>query len=120
MDVQLKVLQGKPHGHSLRFSKGEYIFGRGKECHLQPNSDWVSRQHCMMRVEDERVTLRDLGSTNGTLVNGQLVTEEREMRDGDVLQLGPMVLQVLISQAATLSDHLDSRETLDDQKITPP
>jgi pSer/pThr/pTyr-binding forkhead associated (FHA) protein len=112
MDVQMKVLQGKPHGHCLRFTKGEFIFGRGPECHIRPNSDWVSRQHCLLRVQDDEVSLRDLGSSNGTLVNGQLVTEERRLYDGDTVQLGPLVLQIVISDAATLADRDMVHDTL--------
>lgn len=113
MDVQMIVLQGKPHGHCLRFSKGQFVFGRGPECHVRPNSDWVSRQHCLLRVEDDAVSLRDLGSSNGTLVNGQLITEECALHDGDTLQLGPLVLQLLISGSApTLVDQQAARETL--------
>ena len=114
MDVQMKVLQGKPHGHCLRFAKGEFIFGRGPECHVRPNSDWVSRQHCLLRVADDGVSLRDLGSSNGTLVNGLLVTEERRLHDGDTLQLGPLVLQLLISEAATVTDQQLVQDTLHD------
>ena len=104
MDVQLVVVQGKPHGHCLKFAPGEFVFGRGPECAIRPNSDWVSRQHCLMRVEANKVSLRDLGSTNGTLVNGRLLTGERDLQDGDTLQLGPLVLQVLISELPTVAD----------------
>ncbi|MCI0642910.1 MAG: FHA domain-containing protein [Gemmataceae bacterium] len=96
MDVQLKVVQGKPNGHALRFADGEFIFGRGPECHVRPNSDWVSRQHCMLRVHGDRVSIRDLGSTNGTLVNGHLLTEETDLQNGDRLQLGALVLQLVL------------------------
>jgi pSer/pThr/pTyr-binding forkhead associated (FHA) protein len=116
MDVQMKVLQGKPHGHCLRFGKGEFVFGRGPECHIRPNSDWVSRQHCLLRVEADAVSLRDLGSSNGTLVNGQLVTGELRLHDGDYLQLGPLVLQLLISETPTLVDREFSQDTLHDTR----
>ncbi|MCI0376346.1 MAG: FHA domain-containing protein [Gemmataceae bacterium] len=100
MDVQLKVVQGKPKGHALRFTDGEFIFGRGPECHVRPNSDWVSRQHCMLRVHGDRVSIRDLGSTNGTLVNGHLLTEETDMRNGDTLQLGALVLELVLFEGS--------------------
>src|SRR5687767_4125156 len=114
MQVQMKVLQGKPHGHCLLFAKGEFIFGRGPECHIRPNSDWVSRQHCLLRVEDDGASLRDLGSSNGTLVNGRLVTDEFRLYNGDTVQLGPLVLEVVISDAATLVDQEEALDTLHD------
>ncbi len=114
MDVQMRVLQGKPHDRCLHFAKGEFVFGRGPECHVRPNSDWVSRQHCLLRVEDGGVSLRDLGSSNGTLVNGHLITEECQLHDGDTLQVGPLVLQLIITNAATISDQSVTDDTMDD------
>src|ERR1700726_3444219 len=101
MDVQMKVLQGKPHGHCLRFAKGEFIFGRGLECHIRPDSDWVSRQHCLLRVADDGVYLRDLGSRNGTLVNGRLVSSECRLDHHDHIQIGPLVFEVRLDALET-------------------
>lgn len=101
MDVQLKVLHGKPNGHCLRFGPGEFVFGRGPECHIQPNSDVISRQHCLLKVRPGGgLSVRDLGSANGTLVNGIRILEEQLLQDGDRLQLGPVVLQVLLAPVA--------------------
>ena len=49
--------------------------------------DTVSRRHAELRFEDDRWMLRDLGSSNGTYVNGRLVAEA-EVRAGDVVHLG--------------------------------
>jgi pSer/pThr/pTyr-binding forkhead associated (FHA) protein len=94
MDVHLRVIHGRPQGKYLKLPRGEFVFGRGPECHIRPNSHTVSRQHCLLRVTDHEVLIRDLGSTNGTLVNGIRVVGERHLNDGDQLQLGPLVLQV--------------------------
>jgi pSer/pThr/pTyr-binding forkhead associated (FHA) protein len=96
MNVTLLVVQGRPLGKRLTFPPGEYYFGRGSECHVRPNSDWVSRQHCLLRVAADCAFLRDLASRNGTLVNGVLVEGERHLDDGDLLQLGPLVFEVLL------------------------
>ena len=97
MDVHLKVLRGKPHGYCLRFGPGEFVFGRGPECHIRSSSELISRQHCLLKVQpDGTLSLRDLGSANGTLVNGARVVGRCMLHDGDTLQLGPVVLQVMI------------------------
>jgi pSer/pThr/pTyr-binding forkhead associated (FHA) protein len=100
MNVTLLVAQGRPLGKRLTFPPGEYYFGRGSECHVRPNSDWVSRQHCLLRVDSNGAFLRDLASRNGTLVNGVLLDGERRLDDGDLLQLGPLVFEVLLDTAA--------------------
>ena len=94
MTIKLIVVQGRPEGRALRFPPGQYYFGRGAECHVRPNSDWVSRQHCLLRVTGDGAWLRDLASRNGTLVNGELVTGERRLEKGDQIQVGPLVFEV--------------------------
>jgi predicted component of type VI protein secretion system len=100
MNASLLVVQGRPHGKALPLPLGEFLIGRGAECHIRPNSDWVSRQHCLLRVAPEGVAVRDLGSRNGTLVNGMRVVDERALENGDQLQVGPLVFEVQVEQAA--------------------
>jgi pSer/pThr/pTyr-binding forkhead associated (FHA) protein len=94
MNVKLLIVQGKPAGKCLSFASGEYYFGRGPECQVRADSEWVSRQHCLLRVTCDGVSIRDLGSRNGTLVNGVLVTSEQFLSSGDQLQIGPLVFEV--------------------------
>jgi pSer/pThr/pTyr-binding forkhead associated (FHA) protein len=100
MIIKLLVLHGRPQGKSLLFPLGEFVIGRGAECHVRPNSDWVSRQHCLLRVAEDGVVLRDLGSRNGTLVNGTRVKGECRLADGDKLQIGPLVFQLAMDGSA--------------------
>jgi len=104
MTVKLLVVQGKAQGKSLVFPVGEYVFGRGAECHIRPNSDWVSRQHCLLRVTEEALYLRDLGSRNGTLVNGERLVNERRLCPGDHLQVGPLVFEVQVHRPQAETD----------------
>jgi pSer/pThr/pTyr-binding forkhead associated (FHA) protein len=94
MKVTMLVVQGRPKGKCLRFAEGEYLIGRGVECHVRPNSPWVSRQHCLLQVSDGEVVVRDLCSTNGTLVNGVRILDEKRLEFGDRLQIGPLVLEL--------------------------
>jgi len=100
MRVKLLVVQGRPQGKSLQFPCGEFVIGRGTECHIRPNSFWVSRQNCILRVTDDSVHLRDLGSRNGTLINGSRVVGERHLAHGDRLQVGPLVFQVCLDESS--------------------
>jgi len=94
--LQLQVVLGKQRGEFLNFPVGEFVFGRGPECHVRPNSELVSRQHCLVVVTDESISLRDLGSINGTLVNGSRVCGRVELHDGDRIQVGPLAFLVHI------------------------
>ena len=103
MKVKLHVVHGRPQGKSFLFPPGDFLFGRGSECHIQPNSDWVSRQHCLLRVGSEEVSIRDLGSRNGTLVNGHRLIGEVQLRHGDRLQVGPLVFEIHVDESVPLS-----------------
>jgi pSer/pThr/pTyr-binding forkhead associated (FHA) protein len=83
------------------------------ECHIRPNSDWVSRQHCLLRVTPESVHLRDLGSRNGTLVNGTRVTGERQLEHGDQLQVGPLVFQIEFDEVTALTRAVTPSVSID-------
>lgn len=117
MDVKFLVVQGKARGQHLRFPDGEFIFGRGPECHVRPDSDWVSRQHCLLRIKGEVISLRDLGSTNGTLINGVRVVGEQELQAGDQIQVGPLVFKVLLKKDLGRPTSLRSCQARRDTKI---
>ena len=66
---------------------GALLLGRSSACHLVFADDTVSRRHAELKVLDGRWMLRDLGSANGTWVNGRRVVEA-EVTPGDVVHLG--------------------------------
>jgi pSer/pThr/pTyr-binding forkhead associated (FHA) protein len=98
MKVKLMVVQGKPAGKTILLPQGDYIMGRGPECYLRFNSDMVSRQHCVLRVDKDHALVRDLGSRNGTLVNGSLLAGDHVLAQGDNIQLGPVVFEVFLEE----------------------
>jgi len=70
------------------------IIGRDEECQVRLASSDVSRHHCLLRLTPEGVVARDLDSRNGTYLNETLMEEETLLKAGDVLRIGPIVLQV--------------------------
>ncbi|MBI2392118.1 MAG: FHA domain-containing protein [Deltaproteobacteria bacterium] len=76
--------------HLQEFSllPGDTRIGRGAECQLTFDDPMLSREHAALRVAGCSVTVRDLGSRNGTRVNGELITGERELLDGDRIKVG--------------------------------
>ena len=67
---------------------GEYRLGREKDCELVLKHWSISRKHALIQRDGDGVTVRDLGSKNGVLVNGEKVDENRRLRDGDVVAVG--------------------------------
>ena len=96
MKVQLIVVQGKPEGKVIPLTSPVFKIGRGETCHLRPNSEQVSREHAEFTIAAEIVSVRDLGSRNGTLVNGKALSEACVLKDQDLVQVGPLTFAVSI------------------------
>ncbi len=69
MKVRLELVHKKAKVKKV-WLKGDTVIGRSTECGLRVASNEVSRQHCKISLSEEGVTVRDLGSSNGTFVNG--------------------------------------------------
>lgn len=67
---------------------GEAVIGRSSECQWMVSSGAVSRRHARVQRRGKEVTIEDLGSSNGTFVNGERLTGPRALRDQDRVQLG--------------------------------
>jgi pSer/pThr/pTyr-binding forkhead associated (FHA) protein len=97
MEVNLIVTSGKHPGKIIPVSAREFVIGRAEGCQLRPQSDRVSRRHCLIRLEKGFAAVRDLGSSNGTFLNGQRLTAEQELKGGDRLQVGPLEFEVQLT-----------------------
>jgi pSer/pThr/pTyr-binding forkhead associated (FHA) protein len=100
MKVQLIVVQGKPEGKTIPLLGPRFKIGRGETCHLRPNSEQVSREHAEFTVGTDAVSVSDLGSRNGTLVNGRAITAAHTLKNGDLVQVGPLTFAVSIQGVA--------------------
>jgi len=94
MIVNLKVMSGPQTGQVLKVTQEKFLVGRADDCQLRPNSEKISRHHCLLLLDEGKCVLRDLGSKNGTLVNGNRVEGEQPLKRGDVLEIGPLKFEV--------------------------
>ncbi len=97
MEVKLRVLEGTNAGQEILLPVKKFFIGRAEECHLRPQSDLISRDHCAIVVEDSQVWINDFGSKNGTFVNGERVRREAPLKNGDRLRVGPLEFEILLS-----------------------
>src|SRR5262245_57933629 len=97
MSVRLCVLSpGKWQSKSIPIRSFPFLIGRGVDCQLRPASSLVSERHCALVVRQGRVVVEDLGSTNGTLVDGQAIAAATELEDQQRLQIGPIEFQIVL------------------------
>ena len=99
MQVRLKVIGGKNDNREIRIAVPEFIIGRGDEAHLKPTSDLISRQHCSIKIGDGKVLVQDMGSRNGTFVNGVQLSQAIEAKAGDILRVGRLQFELMIDIA---------------------
>lgn len=79
----------------FRVDASRFIIGRKTEASLCISSPTVSREHAELTAIDKGLLLRDLGSTNGTYVNGTRISQPCTVHHGDLLQFGQMVFRVM-------------------------
>jgi phosphoserine phosphatase RsbU/P len=89
---------GESTAHELR--RDETIIGRHPECHIQLDSNVVSRKHARIVRDGARFFVEDLGSGNGTTLNGQRIETRTALSHDDRIRLGPVLMR-FIDPAAT-------------------
>jgi pSer/pThr/pTyr-binding forkhead associated (FHA) protein len=95
MKVELRGLPGPFFGRTFEVPVGSLTIGREKDCQLRIESGFVSRHHCIVLFDEREVRVRDLGSKNGTSINGSRVsaTKEAVVGHGDLLTIGEVAFQ---------------------------
>jgi hypothetical protein len=82
---------------------GRFVIGRALDCDVILGCGFVSRHHCEIVVESDKVLVRDLGSKHGTFVNRRRITGSRQLKSGDIINLGLRFLEVVIHDVAAES-----------------
>ena len=93
----IAVIDGEQPNAVHRILQYETLIGRGDDAQIDVNDEMVSKRHCLIRVEGPVCTIRDLGSRNGTRVNGRKMRDETalRLRHLDEIQIGTTRLFVL-------------------------
>jgi predicted component of type VI protein secretion system len=105
MKVSLVVASGAHEGRVIPLTGPQFLIGRDQQCHLRPASQAISKLHCAVLVRDGKVYVKDFGSTNGTLVNEELIQNaEVQVSDGTALRVGPLDFRVQVELPAPKRD----------------
>jgi pSer/pThr/pTyr-binding forkhead associated (FHA) protein len=94
------------NGHRLPLSRGDNTLGRDGSCDVFFDAATVSRRHALIVVTDAGATLEDLGSHNGTFLNGAIVTTAEQLADGDEIRLGSVPVIYRVGTAEGLTETL--------------
>lgn len=102
----LRVLNGKSKGKKLMLPERKITFGRATDCDLRHGSKSVSDHHCTLEPIGNGVLVNDLGSEQGTFIDGQRLKDETLLRAASVLRIGDLQFR-LIGEDLSVDDEMN-------------
>ncbi len=116
---------GGGRSYVLRFISGKYqggefpivndkpiIVGRSSDLDMVLVEDMVSRKHARITMQQDQIWIEDLGSTNGSFVNGEKIKRAR-LKEGDRVLIGTSILKVIAGEGAQRADSTDAKANLE-------
>lgn len=121
MSAMWLIIQvGRSKGQTVPITVPRFVIGRDARCQLRPTSEAISRVHACIEQRNGRVVLRDLGSTNGTFLNGRLLqADEAELGHGDRIVLGPLEFTVAFGPTPASPPAVEEQVTSWVRKASP-
>jgi DNA-binding response OmpR family regulator len=136
-DLPVLIAQaGKLQGQIWNIDKDELVIGRGADCDVVIPDRQVSRHHACIRRTSDGFLLEDLGSKNGTHLNGNAIQRPELLQDGDIVQVALAIRLAFVGTEATVPltitetdqmilgrlkmDPQAHRVTIRDQEVDPP
>lgn len=116
MDTTLVLITSDFVQRPIPLSRPRTVIGRQTDCHIRIPTGNVSRQHCELLANDESLTVRDLGSSNGTFVNRKKVSQAT-LKAGDLVCVGNCVFVVRIDDQP---GEIDPEEAYEDGVVAAP
>jgi pSer/pThr/pTyr-binding forkhead associated (FHA) protein len=106
MGFQLVIAEGKEAGREFIFEQDSVLIGRTSDCDVVLYDPGVSRKHARIFSEANGYFVEDMGSSNGTKVNGAII-KKKQLADGDAISLGPVVFN--FSGLASIDESTDAQ-----------
>ncbi|HEY5956620.1 MAG TPA: FHA domain-containing protein, partial [Polyangiaceae bacterium] len=110
LGLSLRFISGKYEGGEFPLEDGkDIVVGRSSELDMVLVEEMVSRKHAKITVLRSKISIEDLGSTNGTFVNGERI-QHAELHEGDRILIGTSILKVVADAGS--SSELQAKATV--------
>ncbi|MDF1564621.1 MAG: DUF4388 domain-containing protein [Deltaproteobacteria bacterium] len=114
MAFALKFISGKYQGGEFPLRPNrEIVIGRSSELDMVLVEDMVSRKHAKIVTSESNVVIQDLGSTNGTFVNGEKIKKAR-LKEGDRILVGTSILKLIAKSSGGPVDEAEARVQMEE------
>ncbi|MGL6094365.1 MAG: FHA domain-containing protein [Fimbriiglobus sp.] len=118
MKFFLIVAKGKRRGFPVPIDVDLFLIGSAKACQLRADHPDIGEQHCAVSIRGRKAFIRDMGSGQGTFVNGSEmpVSEEWPLRPNDLIAVGPLEFRVSFNERSMTKADLEewALKTLDE------
>ena len=101
--IRMSVTGG---GRQFLLAEGVTVIGRAGDAGVRIESGGVSRHHARIVIDRGHAHVEDLGSKNGTFVDGKPVTDARVLRDGDEIRVGPVALTFSVAPTTQATETM--------------
>ncbi|MGI5864812.1 MAG: diguanylate cyclase [Myxococcales bacterium] len=91
----LVVIHGDDLGRKFDLEREVTVIGRSSSCDIQVDQDSISRQHARIVHDSKGLSILDMGSTNGTFVNDELIEGSQRLRNGDLIKIGRTIFKYI-------------------------
>ena len=109
----LRFISGKYQGGEFPLVKGrEIVIGRSSELDMVLIEDMVSRRHASIGVAGDEISIADVGSTNGTFVNGEKIKKAR-LKEGDRILIGTSIIKLVSVDPASQVSEAEAKNQLE-------
>lgn len=99
------VIHGEELGRKYDLVSSPVVIGRSSKADIQVDQDSVSRNHAKLTLDGGRLTIEDLGSTNGTIVNDEHIEGPARLRNGDFIKIGRTIFKFIASNNIEAAYH---------------
>lgn len=90
----ITVLYPEEDRQTVQIPETGLLIGRSSSCHLSLKDEFASGEHCKISVENGTFFIEDLGSTNGTLIDGEQIDRKSPLNSGQKVQIGVTVMSL--------------------------
>ena len=103
----LVLIAGKPLGKRFPITPPQIVIGRSSDVEVSIDSPHISRKHAILKVQDGKIIVEDLGSTNGTFVNDAKIGHPVILKEGDHIRCGKTIFKFLPKGSVEAFYHED-------------
>jgi pSer/pThr/pTyr-binding forkhead associated (FHA) protein len=113
--AELIIKTGKQREQTIPLPDSDIVIGRDEDCRIRLEAKGISHRHCFLKNSPNGWLIEDLGSRNGTFLNGKRIDKELLLKSGDIFSIGPLKFQFVEKNTSPGKTGKSSQSALADK-----